>query len=146
MLGGNARNFFIELLGNLDEPAAVNLTEPLDIAQERTEFEESAHDLLDLVLVEGGDDVRDATVPVLEETDAAASFGIFLVVKGVDVFEITIKGEEKLCRKRIALGHAGGWRIPPPFVEQGHIRGIKDEAAHLQDPPRFHSLPFQKQL
>lgn len=44
-----------------------------------------------------GDGIGHAAVPVLQEREPSASVGKFLVVKVVDILEVTVQSEEEFC-------------------------------------------------
>jgi hypothetical protein len=91
MLGvSDLGDLLVELLGDLDKATAVDLGKPLQVAKLGPQVEESAHDFLDLILVEGLDDVWDAAIAVLEDMEAAAGIGQLLVVKCVDILEVAV--------------------------------------------------------
>lgn len=127
MLSGRVRDLLVQLLGDLDEASAVDLAKPLEVSHLVSQLEESSHQFLDLVVVQVGNDVCASAIPILEKLEASVGFGKFLVVEGIDIFKITIQGEEELYMVGLGDTHDLGKNprriahlLSPPF--RPHLR------------------------
>jgi hypothetical protein len=121
MLSGRIRDFLVEFLGDLDEASAVDLAKPLEVSHLVSQLEESPHQFFHLVIVQIGNDFCTSAIPVLKKFQASMGFGKFLVVEGIDIFKITVQGEEKLYR--VGLGDTHDLGKSPRRI------------AHLLSPP-----------
>jgi hypothetical protein len=121
MLSTCIRDLLVQLLCNLDKAPSVDLAKPLEVSQLVSQLKKSAHEFLHLVIVQICNDIRTSTISILEKLEASMVFGKFLVVEGINVFKITIQGEEELCRGGLGDTHDLG-KSPRRM-------------AHLLDPP-----------
>jgi len=136
VLGRDAGDFLVELLGDLDEASAVNLAEPLEVPELCSELEQSSHDFLHLILVESSYNIRDAAVAVVKKVEATARLSILFVVKGVDILEIAVEGKEQFCRVEL------GDRVQP-LGDVDEMRSTGG-SAHLLGPLPLHYEPSQQ--
>jgi hypothetical protein len=97
VLRGDSGHLLVGLFSDLDETLSVYFTKPLQVSQLASQFQERAHDLLNLVLVQSRDDIGHASIAILQKVDASASLGVLFVIKGIDIFKVTVEGKGKLC-------------------------------------------------
>ena len=122
MLGPGGGYLLVQLLGDFDEPSAIDLAIPLELPQLTAQIQEGTDDIFNLLFAEASEKGGVTGIAIVEESEAAGGFGILFVVEAIDEFQVPIKGVKVFCgAESMPRPTAVGWKMVtdlpdlPPF-------------------------------